>query len=149
MHAQRRVFLHDPASAVLSLSTSLRVFGWIEAAYAVSGKTIRSSVTGSSRTVRVSPVEASSFGITPMSPRPMRGVGSCVLPRMNINWVMRSSRALREFQTWLSAFSVPENTRTYVIRPMYGSAIVLKASAASLPFARPPPARRPPPTAAA
>ena len=63
-------------SAVLSLSTSLRVFGWIEAAYAVSGKTIRSSVTGSSRTVRVSPVEASSFGITPMSPRPIRGVDS-------------------------------------------------------------------------
>ena len=89
-------------SAVLSLSTSLRVFGWIEAAYDVSGKTIRSSVTGSSRTVRVSPVEASSFGMTPMSPRPIRGVASWVLPRMNMIWVIRSSRDLAAFQTWLS-----------------------------------------------
>ena len=133
------------ARFLASASSSERVLATIATGSNGSGISQASTSSGLSLAEMVSPVSAVVDLVSAtMSPAMQVGTSRTVEPSGEYRWAKRSSaswsgwprsaRPWPEMCTAVSGRSVPENTRTRLTRPTYGSMVVLTTSATSGPL---------------
>ncbi len=112
------------------LSSSPRVLGWMAKEMAGSGNLMAGRITGCASSQSVSPVRVSlSLATTPISPGPSVSTMLLGLTLQPADVAHPLLDPLGALSTWLSALSVPEQTRKMESLPTCGSDTVLNTTA--------------------
>ena len=118
-------------SPVAIFSSSPFAFGVTAKLITGEGKSMCGGSTGTSWSTSTSPVTTSfSFATAPRSPTPSASDGSFSLPCSSRIWPSRSFACVRGSTSVVSPVTGPARTRKQLIRPVNGSAIVLKMNTA-------------------